>query len=115
MRQPELGAFLAAFGLSPAALEGREDAKRRRLASGRRLRLGSLGSLTFGARARGGLAPHAEGAPAGPALPACGAQTSAHRAWLRARFARTSGPALKQDLLFYDLLTGGRKCIACES
>ncbi len=68
MRQPELGAFLAAFGLSPAALEGRGDAKRRRLA-GRRLRLGSLGSLTFGGRARGGLAPHAEGARAGPPLP----------------------------------------------
>lgn len=83
MRQPELGAFLAAFGLSPAALEGRGDAKRRRLA-GRRLRLGSLGSLTFGGRARGGLAPHADGARAGLALPARGGWGVAEHGCMRA-------------------------------
>ena len=58
MAQHELGAFLAAFGISRAALEGHAAAARTRSAN-RRLRLGSLRLVR---RPRVSLAASAEGA-----------------------------------------------------
>lgn len=62
MAQRELGEFLAAFGVSPAALERRASAVRPRPRA-RALRLGAMG---FRRRPRVGLAATAEGTPRAP-------------------------------------------------